>query len=181
MTHGTAHVRRIAATLAAGTLVLSGCGSDDGAADPADSAPAATEDAAGDAPAADDAAGDDAAGDDGSDEADAPAEGDDQAEPPEDDEQAAPAEGAGGTSSSADLVPPGVVAEGDIGNGTIYTSEAPFEDIVAHYDAVVGEANFVNEEESAAVWVGEVDSTSISVNLSAGEGALFTVLVAERG
>lgn len=174
MLHVTSRVRRrLAATLVVGTVLLSGCGGDGDGADPAES-PSAASDVGG------------TAGEGADVDEDAGADGEDTAEAADDDgsgddsDEAASADDAAPATTLEALAPPGVVAQGDIVGGTIYTSDAPFEDVVAHYETVVGEANFVNEEEVAAVWVGEVASTSISVALSPGEGGTVDVLVAER-
>jgi hypothetical protein len=79
------------------------------------------------------------------------------------------------------LAPPGVVSEGDTGSGTLYQSEASFDEVVAHYEAVVGDANFVNQEEVSAVWIGEVDGGRLSVNVSQDESGLLNVLVTTLG
>lgn len=192
MLHVTGRVRRLAASLVVGTLLLSGCGGDGDGADPTESPPAASDDNGaaadndGDAEAADNAAtdaedaGDDADSADGADATDVGDAAADDGGASDDGEEAAPADDAALAATLEDLAPPGVVALGGIVGGTLYTSDAPFDDLVAHYEAVVGEANFVNEEEVAAVWVGEVEGTNISVNLSRGEDGTFDVLVAER-
>lgn len=163
--------RWMAATAVVGTLMLGGCGGDDAGADPVDSTAATSDDGG-----ADPVDTTPAASDDGQSDVDAPgdATGDD------DSDEAGP-DGSGGATGLEDLVPPGVVGQNDLGTGVLYRSEAAFEDLVAHYESVIGDANFVNPDEVAATWVGAVDSTSVSVNLSAGEGALVNVLVSERG
>lgn len=81
----------------------------------------------------------------------------------------------------AALVPPDVVEALDMGNGAVlFRSGASFDAIVDFYTQAMGEAFFVNPDESSGVWQARIEGAVRSVTVGAGDG-VFEVFIAQIG
>ena len=96
--------------------------------------------------------------------------GDDDPAPP-------PVVGPGGGGTVPDLlVPPDVAQTLDVGNGSaIFTSTAPFDELVTFYTDALGSPLFADNTQRTALWNASVDGAMFTVGL-AGEGGNVAVL-----
>lgn len=79
----------------------------------------------------------------------------------------------------AALVPPGVVDTADIGGGAVlFSSNAPFADLVDFYTQVLGEPLFVDDTEMAALFQGSYEGTPYSVSMAGGDGTIEMLVTA---
>lgn len=79
------------------------------------------------------------------------------------------------------LVPPDVVEALDMGNGAVlFRSGASFDEIVDFYTEVMGDAFFVNPDETSGVWQARIEGAVRSVTVGAGDGTI-EIFIAQIG
>ena len=91
----------------------------------------------------------------------------------DDDEMSDP----GGSEATGDLptalVPPGLVETISVGGGAVlFSSNAPFAELVDFYTALLGNPMFVDDGEMAALFQGSYEGTQYSVSMAGGDGTI---------